>query len=157
MRKQFFKKILFMIQLSFLFGSSLQTPQNFLGFELGNKFTFHHDAISYFKHISEASSHINFIEYGRSYEDRPLVITIIKHPKNNNSFEQIRTQHLISSGLSEGEKVGDDLAVVWLSYSVHGNESSSMEAAIKTLYSFADTSNEKQMKWLEKVIVIIDP
>ena len=32
-----------------------------------------------------------------------------------------------------------------------------MEAAIKTLYSFADTSNEKQMKWLEKVIVIIDP
>ena len=120
MRKQFFKKILFMIQLSFLFGSSPQTPQNFLGYELGDKFTFHHDAISYFKHISEASSHINFIEYGRSYEDRPLVITIIKHPKNNNSFEQIRTQHLIASGLSEGEKSSDDLAVVWLSYSVHG-------------------------------------
>ena len=157
MRKQFFKKILFIIQLSFLFGSSPQTPQNFLGYELGDKFTFHHDAISYFKHISEASSHINFIEYGRSYEDRPLVITIIKHPKNNNSFEQIRTQHLISSGLKDGEKAGDDLAVVWLSYSVHGNESSSMEAAIKTLYSFADTSNEKQMKWLEKVVVIIDP
>ena len=32
-----------------------------------------------------------------------------------------------------------------------------MEAALKTLYTFSDTSNVEQMKWLEKVILIIDP
>ena len=32
---------------------------------------------------------------------------------------------------------------MWLSYSVHGNESSSTEAAMKTLFSFANTSNIK--------------
>ena len=157
MRKQFFKKILFMIQLSILFGSSLQTPKDFLGYDLGDKFTFHHDAVFYFKHVSEISGHIELVEYGETYEGRPLIASIIKHPNNDRSFEQIRIQHLISSGLNTGDKIGGDLAVVWLSYSVHGNESSSMEAAIKTLHSFADTTNSKQMKWLEKVIVIIDP
>ena len=32
-----------------------------------------------------------------------------------------------------------------------------MEAAIKTLYSFANIKNEKQLKWLEKIVLIIDP
>ena len=146
-----------MIQLSILFGSSLQTPKDFLGYDLGDKFTFHHDAVFYFKHVSEISGHIELVEYGETYEGRPLIASIIKHPNNDKSFEQIRIQHLISSGLNTGDKIGGDLAVVWLSYSVHGNESSSMEAAIKTLHSFADTTNSKQMQWLEKVIVIIDP
>lgn len=157
MRKQFFKKILFMIQLSILFGSSLQTPKDFLGYDLGDKFTFHHDAVSYFKHVSDISRHIDMVKYGETYEGRPLIASIIKHPKNDDSFEQIRAQHLTSSGLNKDGNTGSDLAVVWLSYSVHGNESSSMEAALKTLHSFADTTNTKQMKWLEKVIVIIDP
>ena len=46
---------------------------------------------------------------------------------------------------------------MWLSYSVHGNESSSTEAAMKTLFSFANTSNIKTMEWLKRTIVIIDP
>ena len=97
------------------------------------------------------------VKYGETYEGRPLIASIIKHPKNDDSFEQIRAQHLTSSGLIKDGNTGSDLAVVWLSYSVHGNESSSMEAALKPLHSFADTTNTKQMKWLEKVIVIIDP
>ncbi|GIS52986.1 hypothetical protein Ct9H90mP29_00280 [bacterium] len=81
MRKQFFKKILFMIQLSILFGSSLQTPKVFLGYNLGDKFTFHHDAVSYFKHVSDISRHIDMVKYGETYEGRPLIASIIKHPK----------------------------------------------------------------------------
>ena len=46
---------------------------------------------------------------------------------------------------------------MWLSYSVHGNESSSTEAAMETLFSFANTSNKNTMEWLKRTIVIIDP
>ena len=31
-----------------------------------------------------------------------------------------------------------DTAIVWLSYNVHGNESSSTEAAMKTLYKLVN-------------------
>ena len=157
MRKQFFKKILYVLQFSVVFSSSLQTPKEFLGYELGEKFSFHHDAVNYFKHVSEIAGHISLVQYGDTYEGRPLVTAIITHPKNTKSLDAIRIQHLTSSGLAEGESMDNDLAIVWLSYSVHGNESSSMEAAIKTLYSFADKTNKKHIKWLEKVVLIIDP
>ena len=61
MRKQFFKKILFLFQLSTLFASSLQSPVEFLGYNLGDKFTFHHDAVDYFEHVSTVSDHVNLI------------------------------------------------------------------------------------------------
>ena len=157
MRKLLFKKILYIFQVSIIFSSGLLTPKEFLGYELGDKFSFHHDAVDYFKHVSETKDHINLVQYGETYEGRPLIISIITHPNNKQSIEDIRNQHLISSGLIKGESKENNLAIVWLSYSVHGNESSSMEAAIKTLHSFADITNKEKIKWLEKIVLIIDP
>ena len=157
MVKQKFKKIFFVLQISILLSESLLTPKEFLGYELGDKFSFHHDAVNYFKHVSKTVEHVNLIQYGETYEGRPLVISIVTHPNNTQSIEHIREQHLISSGLSKGETKENGLAIVWLSYSVHGNESSSMEAALKTLYTFSDTKNKEKIKWLEKVVLIIDP
>ena len=96
------------------------------------------------------------IKYGETYEGRPLIVAIITHPDNNLSVEDIRKNHMISSGLQEGEEPENDFALVWLSYSVHGNESSSTEAAMETLYSFANTSNKNTMEWLKRTVLIID-
>ncbi len=157
MRKLLFKKILYIFQVSIIFSSDLLTPKEFLGYELGDKFSFHHDAVNYFQHVSKTVDHVNLIQYGETYENRPLIASIITHPDNTLSLEKIRNNHLISSGLMNGNKSGNNLAIVWLSYSVHGNESSSMEAALKTLHSFADKTNAPYMQWLEKVVLIIDP
>ncbi|MBT4554660.1 MAG: hypothetical protein HOC41_03120 [Candidatus Marinimicrobia bacterium] len=153
-------KLLFILVLIFspiLQADVLKSPSEYLGYELGDKFTFHHDAVDYFEHVSRVSNHVKLIEYGETYEGRPLIVSIIKHPNNTESIEEIRKNHLITSGLIDGEAPEKAKSIVWLSYSVHGNESSSMEAALKTLYTFSDTSNVEQMKWLEKVILIIDP
>ena len=150
--------LLTLFNLTIIFGgTTLQSPSQFLGYELGDKFTFHHDAVDYFEHVSTVSKHVELITYGETYEGRPLIVSVITHPNNKESVESIRTNHLITSGLMEGEKTENPLSVVWLSYSVHGNESSSMEAAIKTLHTFADTNNVEQLKWLEKVVLMIDP
>ena len=140
-----------------LWATNLQSPSQFLGYDLGDKFTFHHDAVDYFEHVSAVSNHIGIVKYGDTYEGRPLIASFISHPNNTQSLEAIRKNHLITSGIMDGDLPDKSLSVVWLSYSVHGNESSSMEAALKTLHTFADTSNKTQMKWLEKVILIIDP
>ena len=152
------KKILFYtFQFSIILSSNLLTPKEFLGYELGDKFSFHHDAVAYFRYVSNAVNHIDLVQYGETYEGRPLIASIIKHPDNRQSLEDIRKSHLASSGLITQKTPKSELAVVWLSYSVHGNESSSMEAAIKTLHSFANLKNQTQIQWLEKVVLIIDP
>ena len=140
-----------------LFAEELQTPKVFLGYDLGEKFTYHHRVIDYFEHVTEAANHVNLVRYGNTYEGRPLVYAVITHPSNKKSIKTIRTNHLKRSGLMQGQDPRQDLVVVWLSYSVHGNESSSTEAAMKTLYDFADINNENTMDWLKKTVVIIDP
>ena len=47
----------------------------------------------------------------------------------------------------------ENKSIVWLSYNVHGNESSSSEASLKTAYSLLT----KHQDWLKDTIVIIDP
>jgi hypothetical protein len=49
------------------------------------------------------------------------------------------------------------VAIVWMSYNVHGNEANSMEAAMQTLYELADPNNVRSREWLKNTVVIIDP
>jgi hypothetical protein len=48
-------------------------------------------------------------------------------------------------------------AIVWLSYNVHGNEASSSEAALLTLYSLLQQNIAATAQWLRNTVVIIDP
>src|SRR5690606_6659787 len=48
-------------------------------------------------------------------------------------------------------------ALVWLSYNVHGNESSSSEASMLTLFSLADPKNTQTKEWMKNTVIIIDP
>jgi hypothetical protein len=48
-------------------------------------------------------------------------------------------------------------AIVWLSYNVHGNETSSSEAAMLTLYELVNPAVAKTKEWLKNTVVIIDP
>jgi len=47
-----------------------------------------------------------------------------------------------------------NVAIVWLSYNVHGNESSSTEASMATLYELIQ---DERSEWLQNTVVIIDP
>ena len=86
-----------------------------------------------------------------------MVYAIITSPENFNNREQIRTDNLKRTGLVEGAPSTDKKAIVWMSYNVHGNESSSLEASMLTLYDLANPANAKTQEWLKNTIVIIDP
>ena len=52
---------------------SLQSPSDFLGFELGTQFSRHHQVVDYFKYVSEEKpSQVKLVKYGETYERRPL-------------------------------------------------------------------------------------
>ncbi len=141
---------------SFISYSQSKSPKDFLGYELGERFTRHHKVVDYFQHIATTNDNVKLIKYGETYEHRPLHLAFITSPQNFSKLEDLRLNHLKSTGIVEGE-ANEDIAVVWLSYNVHGNESVSTEASMKTLYALVDPTNQDTKKWLENTIVIIDP
>lgn len=153
--KHLFTLFLLLSTVQFSF-SQTQTPAEFLGYELGERFTNHHRVVDYFKHIAGENANVKLVNYGETYEHRPLYLGFISSQKNMDNLDQIQKNHLGATGLadSSGE---NDIAIVWLSYNVHGNESVSTEAAIKTLYALVDKDNPNTQKWLENTLVIIDP
>lgn len=149
-------KVILLFLISTLTFSQSKSPKDFLGYELGDRFTRHHKVVEYFQHVASTNNNVKLIKYGETYEKRPLHLAYITAPKNFSKLEELRLNHLKTAGVVQGE-AGEDITVVWLSYNVHGNESSSTEASMKTLYALVDPDNNDTKKWLENTIVIIDP
>lgn len=134
----------------------LQSPAEFLGYELGDRFTRHHRVVEYFRHVADAMPNVDLVSYGETYEHRPLVYAIVASPENFANLEQIRKDNLRRAGMEPGTP-STKVAIVWLSYNVHGNEANSLEASMKTLHELADPSNTKSQQLLKNTVVILDP
>ena len=135
----------------------IQNPDKFFPEKLGDHFYPHHLIIDYFEQIAANSDKVQLVEYGRTNQNRPLVLAYISTAENIANLETIRTNNLKRTGLVEGRASADDKVIVWLSFAVHGNEASSPNAAVKTLYELTNGSNSEANKWLENTVVIIDP
>ncbi len=135
----------------------IKSPGEFLGFEAGTRFTFHHEAVAYFKYISEVSPAALLIEYGKSYEGRPLIVCLVSAEENLKNLDEFRKNNLIKSGFEEGKFTGRQVPFIWLGYNIHGNEAAGMEAAMKTLYTLVAGTYEGSGDWLRSCIIIIDP
>lgn len=149
--------ILMFITACGLAQDKLLSPAEFLGYELGDRFTRHHRAIDYFKHVAAVVPNAEIFPYGETYEGRPLVYLVITAPENFKDIESIRLDNLRRAGLHNGTPAGKKTSIVWLSYNVHGNEASSLEAAMMTLYELAHAGNKNTQEWLKNTIVIMDP
>ena len=132
--------------------AQLQSPSDFLGYEIGTQFSRHADVVNYFEHVAENSGKVIYNSYGKTNERRPLTYAIVSSETNLANLEQIRTNNLKQTGILQGN-ASPEIAIVWLSYNVHGNEASSTEAAMVTLYELIT----KKQAWLENTVVIIDP
>lgn len=136
---------------------TLQSPQDFLGYEPGERFTRHHTVVSYFEHLDKASPLLQLHQYGETNEGRPLLTAYISSPENLARLDEIRSNNLSLTRLSDGSRSTDGPVIVWLSYGVHGNESSSTEAAIKTAYELVSGSSSEVTSWLDNAVIILDP
>lgn len=147
------KKILvalLLVSYSILFSQNIKSPSEFLGYELGTEFSRHHEVVDYYDYLAKnVSDRVILKSYGKTNERRPLLLAYISSEKNIKNLENIRTEHLKST---QGDG-NSEVAIVWLSYNVHGNESVSTEASMQTIYELL--THKKEL--LENTVVIIDP
>ncbi|AUC83902.1 zinc carboxypeptidase [Polaribacter sp. ALD11] len=130
----------------------VKSPSEFLGYEIGSRFTRHHKVVDYFKYVSSTLSNVKLEKYGETNEHRPLYVSYISSEENIINLEKIRKDNLSQTGIIAGNATNKK-AIVWLSYNVHGNEASSTEAAMLTLYELITSKKA----WLENTVVILDP
>ena len=137
------------------YSQDIKSPSEFLGYELGTHFSRHNQVLDYFKYVSsEFPNQVVLEKYGETNERRPLYVTYISSVENIKNIENIRVNNLKHAGIIDGDgDTSNNTAIVWLSYNVHGNESSSTEAAMKTLYKLVTDNND----WLNNTMVILDP
>ncbi|MDX1603009.1 MAG: M14 family metallopeptidase [Salinimicrobium sediminis] len=140
--------------VSFQFTFAQQSPSEFLGYPLGSNFTRHSKVVDYFEHVAENSPLVTFHNYGETYEGRPLTYAVISSEENLANLEEIRQAHLENTGINQGSAGSPSKkGIVWLSYNVHGNEASSTEAAMQTIYELVTQKQD----WLKDLVVIMDP
>ena len=78
------KKIVSLLALLIFFNgqAQLQSPAEFLGYELGTQFTRHHQVIDYVKHVAENSTLATTASYGKTYEGRILQLVYLSSAEN---------------------------------------------------------------------------
>ena len=138
------------------FSQALMSPDEYLPHAVGDKFTPHHLVVDYFNYVAEHSSRVQVMEYGRTNEERPLTLAFVSTPENLARLEEIRENNLRRAGLVPGEPVQDGIAIVWLSFSVHGNEAAGSESSMPVLYALAHPGGNAD-EWLRHTVVILDP
>jgi hypothetical protein len=145
----------FLFSLAFLVAicvsaQQLKSPSEFLGYELGTQFSRHHEVVDYYEYLAEAApDRVKLTVYGQTNERRPLILAYVSSAENLSNLENIRQEHL-----KDTEGTGNlSKAIVWLSYNVHGNESVSTEASMKTIYELLTNKSS----YLENTVVIMDP
>ena len=112
---------------------------------------------------SAAPFRSRLIEYGRSVEGRPLAHLVITSAANLERLDEIRSANLrLADPRGLDESAAEELcrtqpAIVWLAYTVHGNESSGSDAALLTAYHLLADRRADTRAVLERVVIVIDP
>ena len=150
----------FKFEPSLPYSPDVPSPEAFLGYDLGKRFTPYAHSVSYFETLAAASERVVLNKYGETYEGRPLINLIITSKGNHQNLESLRQNHLkltdLSISSSEAERLIEEEPVfVSMSYNIHGNEASSTEAAMRVAYRLAASQDEETQQTLENSVIIL--
>ncbi|UCF35547.1 MAG: peptidase M14 [Acidobacteriota bacterium] len=135
-----------------------------VGHDWGDDLTTHAEILEYVQTLASRSPLVQIVRSGETWEGRQLIYLTITSAANQQKLEQIRQamQRLADprsvSDQEAAELIPELPAVVWLTYGIHGNETSSPEAALLLAYHLAAArNNEPVNRILEECVVIVDP
>ena len=87
---------------SIVLGQAPPSPEQFLGYKPGAKFTPHYRIVQYFEALAKASPEmIKLLQYGKTYEGRPLMVAFISLPENISRLDAIQKNNQRLSGIAK--------------------------------------------------------
>lgn len=139
----------------YTYNPAIPTPKQVLGYEVGEWHVTHDQLVMYMKAVAEASDRVIIEETGRSYEKRPQVLLTISSPANLGKINQIKADRMKLRDAGDASDIANMPVVMFMGYSVHGNEPSGSNASLLSIYHFA-AANEIAAD-LENMVLLLDP
>ncbi|MBX2841317.1 MAG: zinc carboxypeptidase [Flammeovirgaceae bacterium] len=141
------------------YNKSIPTPKSLIGHEIGEWHLTHDKLINFHKGIAEQSDRILLEQTGETYEGRPQLLLTISSKENLAKIEEIKANH---QNLSDPSKSGsmdvqDMPIVIWLGYSIHGNEPSGGNAGPLVAYYLAAAEGKDIDEMLKNTVILLDP
>jgi hypothetical protein len=141
------------------YDSTIPTPEAFLGYQVGEWHVTHDQLTAYMRELDRISDRITLVQYARTYEFRPLLLLTVTSPQNHKNIDQIKAEHreLSDPTKSSSLNVQHMPAVVWMGYSVHGNEPSGTNASLVVAYHLAAAQGPSIDSLLNETVILLDP
>jgi hypothetical protein len=141
------------------YNPEIPTPKEILGYHPGEWHVSHDQLIYYMRSIAASSDRVILEEFAKSYEGRPLMHLIFTSSQNQQKLDELKEDHLkLTDPSQSGSLNTEEMPVVlWLGYSIHGNEASGANASLLAAYYLAAAQGDEIDNLLNNSIVIIDP
>ena len=141
------------------YNPEVPTPEEAIGLVPGKWHVRHDQLVHYMRTLAEASDRITITEFGKTYEDRPLLYLTITSPSNQSNIDRIREEHraLSDPGRSDRLDTQQMPIVLYMGYSIHGDEPSGSNASLLVAYHLAAAQGEEVESLLDNAVILLDP
>lgn len=138
------------------FNSKTPMPSATLGFEIGDRHLRHDQLKQYFNTLAQQSSRMKLTSIGKTAQLRDQFLVTISSPDNLANLDTILAKRGISHQDKKSTNSSEPL-VVWLGYSVHGDEISGSNAAMVVAYYLAASEEKEIEDMLANTIIVLEP
>ncbi|MFN3816254.1 M14 metallopeptidase family protein [Brevundimonas sp.] len=145
--------------------TAIPAPEGVIGHPVGARLTPVADIHRYLETLAEAApDRMVTGEYGRTWQGRRLIWAAISSPENIARLDQIRAASRAladprTTDAAEARRlIADTPAIVWLAYSVHGNEVGPAEASMAVArHLLAARGDPRIQRMLQDTVVVLIP
>jgi len=140
------------------YNPAIPTPAEVIGHEIGEFHITYDKLIRYMEKLAETSDRVS-VEYTVfTHEKQALMLVSFTSGENQDNIEKLRQDHLNSiDPFSNQSRVREEPLVVWLGYTIHGNEASGINAAPLVAYYLAAAEDSDVKEMLDKTVILMDP
>lgn len=120
------------------------------------------EVLAWFRALDAASPRAALLEFGRTFEGRPLVLLAVSDEATIARLEDFRREHVARldprlPDVAGGVSLGDAKAVALLAYGIHGDELSSTDAACAVAGWLVGGVDGRAEQLRRDLLVLIDP
>ena len=134
------------------YNADIPTPKQVLGVEIGERHLMHYQVLQYMSALAERSPNMIKTSIGRTAQHREQILLTISSQQNLDNLSQILARRNDVSKVNE-----NDPLVVWLGYSVHGDEISGTHASLAVAYHLTASQSPEVKALLDNTIIVIEP
>lgn len=147
-----------------VYNMSVPNPNDYIAEPIGQWPAWWREIDTYLRTLADMSDRVLLQPHGFTHEGRELYHLIISTPENLSKLETYRAAmdkvadpSQVSSAGQLDNLIADLPAFCWLAYSIHGDEVSGCDAAMRLAWHLAAAEDSATQHLLENLIILIEP